>query len=330
MSHEFESGVYTNAEGAWHGLGTVITEKLYNVQEALTLSGLDWTVSKKPLGFIQKSEDGTTETVEMPSYFALIRDTDGAVLNPCVSNSYNVLQNHEAFNFFEPFVHEKDCFITAAISLSGGKKVCMTAEIEDNEREVVPGDTVKCYLIAATSHDGSLSSVIKFGNIRPVCMNTLRAAMAADGAFKRVRHTKNQREQIAEVAACINLFRQDFDEQVSIYKQLADKPMNLDATRTYLETLFAKELKESAERQDIGKDEIRLEDMRFTKKCLENYLFSEDLQLDKVEGTAWAAFNAVTGAIKTRSSNLDNRLNSIWFGSDNRLIETAKTLALTI
>lgn len=330
MSHEFESGVFTNNQSAWHGLGNVIEDKLYDIQQALELSNLNWTVSKKPLCYTQENEDGTTEAVDIPNYFAVVRDTDGSVLNPCAGSTYDVLQNSEAFEFFEPFVHEKDCFITSAISLNGGKKVCMTAEIEDNEREIVPGDTVKSYLIAATSHDGSLSRVIKFGNIRPVCQNTLRAALAADGAFKVIKHTKNQRVKAAEVAACINLFRRDFDEQVNIYKQLANKPMDLEATRSYLETLFAKELKEAAERQDISKDDIRLEDMRFTKKCLENYCFSPDLQLDKVEGTAWAAFNAVTEAIKTRSNNPDNRLNSIWFGSDSRLIETAKTLALTI
>ncbi len=326
MSDQFESGVFSNNEGAWHNGGNVVVEKIYSTKEALQKGEIDWTVSKRPLKYV--GDNG--EAVDMPNFFAVVRDTDGSVLNPCVSNTYDVLQNSEAFEFFDPFVHERDCFITAAISLNGGKKVCMTAEIEDNVREIVPGDTVKSYLLVATSHDGSLSTTTKFCHTRVVCANTLRSAMADKGAFRVVRHTKSQRDNLAEVAASINLFRRDFDEQVSIYKQLAAKRMDLDATRDYLETLFAKELKESAERLDIAKDEMRLEDMRFTKKCLENYCFTPDLQLDKVEGTAWAAFNAVTEAIKTRSNNPDNRLNSIWFGPDSKLIEKAKTLALTI
>lgn len=330
MSHEFESGVFTNSEGAWHGLGTVVEDKLYDIQEALTLADLDWTVSKKPLSYLEEENDISKKYYEMPGYYSVVRDTDGTVLNPCVSETYDVLQNSEAFAFFEPFVHDKDCFISAAIALNGGKKVCMTARIEDNLREIVPGDTVEAYLLVATSHDGSLRTTTKFCHERTVCANTLRSAMAEKGAFRCIKHTKTQRENLAEVAASINLFRRDFDEQVSIYKQLADKRMDLDSTRNYLETLFAKELKESAERLDIAKDEMRLEDMRFTKKCLENYCFTPDLQLDKVEGTAWAAFNAVTEAIKTRSNNLDNRLNSIWFGPDSKLIEKAKTLALSI
>lgn len=327
MSHEFESGVFSKNKGAWHGLGTVVDNKIYDIQEALETGELDWTVSKKPLQYVNTEDDSV---VNVYGYYAIVRDTDGQVLNPCVSESYDVLQNSEAFEFFEPFVHDRDCFITAAISLNSGKKVCMTAEIENNEQEIVPGDTVKSYLLLATSHDGSLSTTTKFCHTRVVCANTLRAAMAEKGSFKCIRHTKGQRNSLAEVAASINLFRRDFDEQVSIYKQLANKRMDLNATRNYLETLFAKELKESAKRLEVTEDEMRLEDMRFTKKCLENYCFTPDLQLDKVEGTAWAAFNAVTEAVKTRSNNLDNRLNSIWFGPDSKLIEKAKTLALSI
>jgi phage/plasmid-like protein (TIGR03299 family) len=327
MSHEFESGVFSDNKEAWHSLGAVLPEKLRDIPTALTLGGLDWTVSKRPLAYTDEVDPDVVIPVD--NYFALVRDTDNTVLNPCVSSSYHPLQNAEAFQFFEPFLHE-GCFISSAISLNAGKKICLLAEIEDNEREVVTNDPVKAYLLLATSHDGSIGTTVKFTNVRVVCSNTLRAAMAERGEFRTIRHTASQMQQLSEVRASINLFKRSFEQEVSIYKELANRTMGLNATRSYLERLFEKQLIDTAKRLDILPEDVSLEQNRFTKKCLENYMFSEDLQLDGVEGTAWAAFNAVTEAIKDRSSNRDNRYNSIWFGPDSKLLDEAKQLALTL
>jgi phage/plasmid-like protein (TIGR03299 family) len=324
MSHEFESGVFTNNQGAWHGLGVVMPEKMYNLEEALTVANLNWTVSKKPLSY----KEGENQ-VDIPNYYAIVRDTDNTVLNPCVSEGYVPLQNSEAFSFFEPFLHEKECFITSAISLLQGKKVCMAVEIEDNEREIVANDTVKAYLLLATSHDGSSKTITKFTNTRTVCNNTLQMALAGQGAFQAVRHTVSQKQKLADIQASVNIFKKNFEKEVSIYKQLAAKEMDLNTTRSYLEKLLERELLETSKALHKNREELKLEDNRFAKKCLENYMFSPDLQMDNVEGTAWAAFNCVTEAIKNRSSNLENRLNSIWFGPDGKLVERAKELALS-
>jgi phage/plasmid-like protein (TIGR03299 family) len=325
MAHEFESGLFTNDQPAWHGLGVVLPHKVYSTQEALQLSGLDWTVSKMPLMY--KEQDSA---VEIPNYFALVRDSDNSVLNPCVSKTYIPLQNEDAFNFFEPFLHEKDCFISSAVSLLHGKKICLVAEIENNSREVVKNDIVKAYLILATSHDGSLASTVKFTHTRVVCANTLHVAMAGNGLFRTARHTASQKEVLAEIQASINLMQKDFDAQVDIYKALAKKKMDLQQAQSFLEKLFEKELTETAKRLDKPKEEVTLDDNRFTKRCLESFMYTPDLQVDNVKDTAWAGFNAVTEAINHRSTNPHNRLNSIWFGPDGKLVQRAKQLALSI
>lgn len=324
----FESGVFSNNEGAWHGLGVVMPNKIYDTEQACKLGGLDWTVSKRPL-YVQR-EQGEVE--EIDTHKALVRDSDGFILNPCVSNRYEPLQNSDAFKFFEPFLHEKDCFISAAISINNGRKICLTAEIEQDIKEVVPGDPIRNYLVLAGSHDGSLSSSVFYSTIRPVCQNTLKSALA--NLFKedkrKVKHTSNQLQALNSIQQSINLAKKTFDDDFKLYQQMAQKPMDLDATRAYLETLFEKELVDSAKRKEIPLSEMSLEQNRFTLKCLENFMFTPDLQMDGVAETGWAAFNAVTEAIKTRSSNPDNRLNSILFGQDSKLIERAKELVLTM
>jgi hypothetical protein len=104
--------------------------------------------------------------------------------------------------------------------------------------------------------------------------------------------------------------------------------MNLEATRDYLENLFAKEIKEANKRKDDDSEPITVDNFRATKKCLDNFMFTPDLQLPGVANTAWAAFNAVTEMIKNKSSNQEKRVESIWFGPDSELINRAKHLVL--
>lgn len=322
MSHEVESAMFSNGERAWWGADKVLKEKCYSTKQALTLAGLDWTVSKQDLYVITKNGYNTVNGRK-----AIVRDTDNSVLG-VATDRYEILQNTEALAFFDIFLHEKEMFLTSAISLREGKRICVVGQIENNQREVVKNDTVKSYLLLATSHDGSLATTIKFTNVRTVCMNTLVAALCSNGAFRTIRHNNLQKDRLAMVQNSIDLYKRQFNDEIDLYKQLANKPMNLEATRNYLETLFASELNTAAKRTD---GTFKLEDYRPTKKILTNYLSSTDLQMEGVAGTAWAGFNAVTEFLSSqKSKNMDNRMDSLWFGSDANLLDRAKKLALTV
>lgn len=323
MSHEFESGMFSNNEAAWHGLGNVLPHKVYDTEEAIKLSGLDWTVSKHPIYIKDEEEEGGL--VEVPGRRAVLRDTDKSILGT-VSARYEPLQNLEAFKFFDPFLHEKEAFISSAISLSNGRRIAIVAEIDDNERTIVKDDKVKSYLLFSTSHDASLSSSIRFTTVRVVCANTLAVAMMQNSDVKTVRHCRTQADRLAEIQHTINLYKQKFEEEVSIYKSLAQKDMDDHAFRGYLEKVFQKDLERRA--KDMETDEVSLEDIRAGKHCLNYFMFTEDLQMDGVKDTAWAGYNAVTEYVKNKSSDRNKRMESIWYGPDAILLERAKRLAL--
>lgn len=109
MAHEFESGMFVKVP-AWHRLGTVIADKVYSSEEALRLAGADWTVS------LQTMKVGDRE---VPNSKAVQRDDTGAIIG-VVGSSYILKQNKDAFRFFDPFLHEKDCYISTAGVLAGG------------------------------------------------------------------------------------------------------------------------------------------------------------------------------------------------------------------
>jgi phage/plasmid-like protein (TIGR03299 family) len=314
MTHQFESGMFVKVP-AWHGLGTVIKDKVYSSEEALRLAGADWTVS------LQTMKVGDRE---VPNSKAVQRDDTGAIIG-VVGSSYVLKQNKDAFRFFDPFLHEKDCYISTAGVLSGGKKVFITAEIETSNNEIVDGDEIKNYLLLANAHDGSMKLTTKFVTERVVCANTLRVALAEGGAFRSVSHTSSMDSKLSQIQASLSLAKKSFEDTAMRYQQLAATNLSTEQFRGYLESLFTDDLKKASDRLERT---ANLEDVRACRKILNAYDNTPDLQLNGVRGTAWAAVNSVSEFLThEKSKNTDSRYNSLWFGSDANLLDKAEKLA---
>ena len=124
MPHEIET-MFSARIPAWHKLGTV-TEGALNSADAIVQAGLDWTVSTRGL---MAYETGNLTTdfqslVEVPDYYATVRDTDDSVLG-VVGRRYTPIQNLECFNFMDTVVDDSDAYYETASSLYGGKVVWM-------------------------------------------------------------------------------------------------------------------------------------------------------------------------------------------------------------
>ena len=317
MSHQFESGMFVKVP-AWHGLGTVIQDKVYSSEEALRLAGANWTVS------LQTMKVGDRE---VPNSKAVQRDDTGAIIG-VVGSSYVLKQNKDAFKFFDPFLHEKDCFISTAGVLSGGKRVWIAAEVKNSNNEIVEGDKIKNYLLLANAHDGSMKLTTKFVTERVVCANTLRVALAEGGTFRSVSHTSSMDSKLSQIQASLSLAKKTFDDTAVRYQQLAATNLSTEQFRGYLESLFIDDLKKASDRLEKTAE---LEDIRACRKILSAYDSTPDLQVDGVRGTAWAAVNSVSEYIThEKSSSTDSRYNSIWFGSDASLLDKAEKLALAL
>jgi hypothetical protein len=116
MAHDLNYNVQNDTysffslkEKAWHGLGKVV-EQYPTSAEAIKFAGLDYTVEKRPL-FTYDSENhtGDPETdllipeIEVPNYFATIRTDTEQVLG-VVGKDYEIVQNSNAFEFFDAIV----------------------------------------------------------------------------------------------------------------------------------------------------------------------------------------------------------------------------------
>src|SRR5580704_10895955 len=86
-------------EKAWHGLGQIV-EGYPTSKEALELAGLDYEVIKTPN--IHRIGDGM-ETISKTSFFTFRKDT-GDILGDRIGADYKVVQNVDAFAFFDSIV----------------------------------------------------------------------------------------------------------------------------------------------------------------------------------------------------------------------------------
>ena len=345
MAHQFDSGLFVK-DAAWHGLGNVVETAPETTDEALRLAGMDWTVEEQPM--VTFGADGIPQALD--GWKALKRSDNGSILH-VAREDYTIVQNHQAFGFFDELLTDGSCELSAAVALNEGKRVAITANIKAERAEVVPGDEVFSKLVLFNAHDGSLALGVMFTATRVVCANTLAIAVneakrakfkqgddlavAADQRVIRLRHTKNIHENLGIVKDAINLSARRFDLTLQQYKAMASAKMSDDLFKAYLNKVFAAELAANA----TGTDETRtIESMRCYDQLTANFQAGIGSDIAGVRGTVWQGYQAVTEYLthQKASNTTDetetarNRLNSLWFGTSAKTTERAHLEALAL
>ena len=132
-------------EKAWHGLGQIV-KQYPTSEEAIKHAGLDYEVVKSPL-FTNGSEiitdfnhlEMNQNTLEVPNYFANIRTDNNTVLG-VVGKDYHIVQNHEAFNFFDAIVGgDEGILYETAGALGKGERIFITYRFKNYNSQKAVG-----------------------------------------------------------------------------------------------------------------------------------------------------------------------------------------------
>ena len=185
MAHEVQT-MFSVGAAPWHGLGRVL-DQAPTVAEAITLAGLNWTVSLRPMW---TTLDGGATPIPVPGQRAVLRGDTGSILG-VVGDDFVPLQNADAFAFFDPLVADGTLELDTAGALREGRRVWIMAKIPGGPEAIVPDDVfgLERYVLLCHGHDGSLALRCGFNPVRVVCQNTLNAALGhGDGMFC-LRHT---------------------------------------------------------------------------------------------------------------------------------------------
>ncbi len=290
----------------WHRLGKKL-EQPATSKEAIQAAGLDWLVDKYPL----KVKTPTTyQTVE--NQFVIMRkdlwqqDKPGPYFG-IVSGGYQLLQNHEAFEFFDDVVGQKAAIYHTAGALGNGERVWILAKLPESIR-VVGDDICDKYLLLSNSHDGKSSVQMKFTPIRVVCQNTLTLSLRR-GPTIHISHTRNLRTRMRQAEDLLGIIHNQFEIIEADLKRMASVNMNTEKIAAYYKILFP-------DPRDPG-DELGLERIKRNRVNAERYFESGRGNTEKgVSRTLWAAYNGVAEMVDypSTTTNLDQHLKSIWFG----------------
>ena len=305
MAHEVETMAYAG-EVPWHGLGVKVIDDL-TPDQMLVKAGLDWSVDKVPTYIDYNGQKIPT------SDSALVRSSDGKILS-VVSDDWNPVQNHEAFEFFNDFVMSGNMKMHTAGSLREGKSVWALAKV-DEDFEILGGDRVEPYLLFSNPHEYGKSIDIRFTAIRVVCNNTLTLALGSTSDLVvRLNHRRVFDGDMVKRTLGVA------HNKMSTYKEAAE----FLATKRYTEETLSNYLREIF-------PSLSKENKEVMSRPAEQVLSVVDTQpgADFARGSWWNAFNAVTFTTDhVLGHSNDSRMQSAWYGQNRQRKITALNKAI--
>lgn len=226
-------------ERPWHKKG-VKTPGQMTVEQALKAGNLDWEVEKLPI------MTADTSMTLIPNTFVTGRrgpeqDENGELkfipFEGAVKGRYTIVQNVDAFDFFNEAIEKGVASIETVGALGNGEKVWAIARVPKTI-ELAPSDPIEPYILLANSHDGSGAVMATMTTIRVVCQNTLTAALNKAKNVVKIRHTKNAASKMKQAHKLLATSEEYWDKVKAAFKSLMMRDMTQLETIEFIETLF--------------------------------------------------------------------------------------------
>lgn len=309
-------------EKAWHNLGQVV-DQYPTSEEAIKHAGLDYEVLKTPLytkgsGMIETDngiEIGSNE-LHVPDYFANIRTDNNTVLG-VVGKDYQIVQNREAFSFFDAIVGNGEGILyETAGALGQGERIFITAKLPDYIRVGNGDDVTEKYIFLTTSHDGSGSITAAFTPIRIVCQNTLNASLRNMTNVVRIKHTAGAKQRLEDAHKVMGLANTLSNQLEGIFNNWAKVKINDSEIRKLIQLALCPN-KETLDLLSKGaEDEVSTLFKNTVEDAFAYAMTSDTQQLETTKGTLFGAYNAVTGYYQNvrNYKNDEAKLQSIVLG----------------
>jgi phage/plasmid-like protein (TIGR03299 family) len=315
MAHNLnEERMFYVGATPWHGLGTKLDNPA-TAAEAITAANLDYKIQLKTI-YIEPHKQ-TQVFKPILNKKATVRIDTNEPLG-IVSDKYKLVQNVEAFNFFDVVVGEGQAIYHTAGALGKGERIWIMAKLPKDiilSRE----DVVEKYLLLTNSHDGTSALKMYFTPVRVVCQNTLNMSLADSGSGISIRHIGNIHDKVEEARKVLGVAVNYYDQFENICQQLVDLKLDGKQVNSYFDKLVF--LKEDDKNSTIF--------LRKKNDLLVLFERGKGNDTPEVKHSAWAAYNSVTEyvdhykTVRNEKNNPTNRLKDMWFGNGARLKEEA-------
>ena len=313
MSSEVETIAWAGPT-PWHGLGTEVQDDL-SPREMQIKAKLDWQVEKVPLHY---DFDGITLDSDQ---FALVRSSDGSMLDIVRSNNWEPVQNDEVFEFFNCFVRENKMSMDVAGSLRDGQIVFALAKM--NHRFYVgPGsdDRTEGYLLFTNPHKYGQAVDIRLTPIRVVCMNTLSLALSSESMAK-VKYSHRHKFDVRAAQSVFDESLHLFNDYGSTARFLASRTYDDATLREYFAACFPYVSNMHTRRPRRDKLSGNAEHALSIVETQPGARYARS--------TWWNALNAVTYLTDHEvGRTTETRLHSAWYGKGDQRKRKALKLAV--
>lgn len=342
---------------AWERMpGSVRVEDCTTSEEVMAKAKLDYRVDKCPLvakmeinennfddmcdaakdgaGFIH----GKELYADCPNAFGTFR-TDRKIPLGVVKSKYTVVQNANAFKFFDDAIGKDKAIFQTAGAFGYGERIFVSVKLPDIIR--VNNDICENYLVFTNTHDGSSGVKILFTPIRVVCQNTLNAAIATSKNYVTFRHTANVSSKIDTAGEILGISKIKIDEASQLYNQLASIKVTDKEVMDYIANVYLTE-KELENVNLITDNNIRslfnrnfavMEEAKISSRKVNQLVGSYDYYFKgigqtEIAGTAWGAYNAITGYVSNvGNDDGEKRMDSLLYGTKFDINAKALSLA---
>lgn len=314
-------------EKAWHNLGQIVQEYPTSA-EAIKFAGLDYEVEKSPLftkgaGIIENTNgiEMIDSELEVPNYFANIRTDNNTVLG-VVGKDYHIIQNREAFSFFDAIVGGNNGILyETAGALGNGERIFITAKLPDYIRVGNGDDITEKYIFLTTSHDGSGSITAAFTPVRIVCQNTLNASLKNMSNVVRIRHTAGAKQRLEDAHKVMGLASELSTELENTFNHWAKITVGDDEMKKLIQLALCPNKETLSHLQKGSFDELSTVFKNTVEDAFAYAMISENQQMKTTKGTLFGAYNAVTGYFQNVRNYKDNeaKLQSIVLGGTAQL-----------
>lgn len=348
MSHNLNYNSNTNQhsffsvkEKAWHNLGQII-EHYPTSSEAIAYAGLDFEVEKRPLFTCNSENFAVFKDVEtdeymnsfepnilVPDFFSTMRTDTDEVLG-LVGKDYQVVQNTEAFGFFDSIVGGGTGIkYETAGCLGRGQVIFITAKLPDFIR-VGREDLIEQYLFLTSSHDGSGSISIAFTPVRICCMNTLNAALKHNSGCIKIRHTTSAAEKLKQAHMMLGISNSLSIEMEVIYNRWSHVRISDPELKRLIQLAMVPNRETLEKLRNFQDDELSTQFNNIVENVYEYAMTSPTQQMDTTRGTVFGAYNSVTGYFQNVRTYKDDesKFKSIMWGTGLTRTQTAFDLCL--
>jgi len=287
-------------EKAWHGLGQIVADYPTSA-EAIRYAGLDYTVEKRPLftnslpnELNEMSESFAFPKIDVPNFFATVRTDNNSVLG-VVGKDYEVVQNADAFQFFDAIVGgESGIKYETAGALGKGERIFITAKLPEYIK-VGKQDLIEQYLFLTTSHDGFGSITAAFTPTRIVCNNTLNAAMRNHSGGIKIRHTASANDRLKQAHTLMGISHVMAQELEELFNYWTNVRITDKQVKKLIQVAMAPN-KEVISNLELGlTDKLSTTYTNIVDNAYAYAMADPTQQMETTAGTLFGAYNAITG-----------------------------------